>query len=117
MRERIMIVDDHAAYRNALRQLLAADGFAVVAEADGGAEALRLAAETQPSIVLLDIQLPDLDGFEVARQMAAWDQPPTVILISSRDADEYGGQVETATCRGFLSKGRLTGAAIRGLAG
>ena len=116
MRQRIMIVDDHAGYRGALRQLLAASGFLVVAEAGDGAGALRLAPETRPDIVLLDIQLPDLDGFEVARRMASWPEPPLVILISSRDADEYGGQVEAAPCRGFLPKSRLTGAAIRALA-
>lgn len=112
-----MIVDDHTGYRSALRQLLGRDGFAVVAEAGGGADALQIAEEIRPAIVLLDIQLPDLDGFEVARRMAGWPEPPVVILISSRDADEYGGQVEAAVCRGFLPKGRLTGAAVRRLAG
>jgi DNA-binding NarL/FixJ family response regulator len=67
--------------------------------------------------VLLDIQLPDRDGFDVAERLAVGDDPPDVILISSREAREYGGRVEQAQARGFLTKTLLTGAAIRELLG
>jgi DNA-binding NarL/FixJ family response regulator len=108
----ILLVDDHPEFRRAAKALLGAEGFQVVGEARGGAEAIAAAADLRPDLVLLDIQLPDLDGFEVARRLAASTQRPTVILISSRAAHEFGGRVEAAEVRGFIQKGLLTGAAI-----
>ncbi|MET0773391.1 MAG: response regulator transcription factor [Candidatus Limnocylindrales bacterium] len=113
----ILIVDDHAAFRRAARALLGADGFEVVGEAAGGHEALAQATILRPEVVLLDIQLPDMDGFEVADRLADRPDPPHVILISSRDARDYGGQVERAASRGFVAKSLLSGHTIRTLLG
>jgi DNA-binding NarL/FixJ family response regulator len=111
----ILLVDDHPLFRRATHALLSADGFDVVGEAAGGAEALTAVDRLRPDLVLLDVQLPDIDGFEVARRLATGATPPAVILISSRDAHEYGGQVEAAAARGFIAKASLSGAAIREL--
>jgi DNA-binding NarL/FixJ family response regulator len=111
----ILIVDDHAGFRRVARAVLEADGFAVVGEAADGAEALAEVARLRPAIVLLDIQLPDLDGFAVAQQLAARAWRPAVILISSRDRASYEPQLMTAQARGFIAKSDLSGAAVAAL--
>jgi DNA-binding NarL/FixJ family response regulator len=117
MTRTILLVDDHAGFRRSARALLDAEGFEVVGEAGSGAEALARAEALRPELVILDIQLPDCDGFDVAERLAAVDDPPVVILISSREAREYGGRVEDALARGFISKPLLSAAAIRALLG
>jgi DNA-binding NarL/FixJ family response regulator len=117
MRGSMVIVDDHAGFRSWAWALLSADGFDVVGEAADGASALDAIHELGPEIVLLDIQLPDLDGFEVTRRLLAEPDPPVVVLISSREAWEYGPQLATTGARGFLTKGELSGAAVARLVG
>jgi DNA-binding NarL/FixJ family response regulator len=113
----ILIVDDHAGFRRAARDALRADGFEVVGEARDGASAIAETVRLVPAIVLLDIQLPDIDGFAVAARLGSVQEPPMVILISGRDARDYGGRVEAAPALGFIPKSGLTGAAIRALVG
>lgn len=115
MTRTILLVDDHAGFRRSARALLDAEGFDVIGEAGSAADALAKAASLRPELVLLDIQLPDRDGFEVAGDLAATEGPPDVILISSREAREYGGRVEQAPARGFITKALLSGDAIREL--
>jgi DNA-binding NarL/FixJ family response regulator len=111
----ILIVDDHAAFRRSARALLQAEGLDVVGEAADGATAITEVERLQPAIVLLDIQLPDTDGFAVAATLADRADPPGVILISSRDAIEYGDRIAAANTLGFIVKSRLSGAAIAAL--
>ena len=92
--------------------MLQIDGFVVVGEAADAAEAMVAVAALRPEVVLLDVQLPDLDGFATAVRMAALPDPPAVVLISSRDAATYGAQVELAPARGFIEKRDLSGAAL-----
>jgi DNA-binding NarL/FixJ family response regulator len=106
----ILIVDDHASFRECARSLLEAEGFDVVGEAENGAAALRVAAEVQPDIVLLDVQLPDFDGFEVAERLRRLDHPPEVILTSSRD--DYGPLIPASAARAFVRKDELSGKAL-----
>jgi len=114
MRGRVLIVDDHAAFRESASALLEAEGFGVVGEAADGESAVAEVARLRPDIVLLDIQLPGLDGFDVAERLAEAADAPAVILISSRDAAAYGSRVEEAPVRGFLAKRSLSGAALAG---
>jgi DNA-binding NarL/FixJ family response regulator len=111
----VLIVDDHADFRTSARAVLEADGYDVVAEADDGATGVRLAEEFSPGIVLLDVGLPDMDGFAVADRLAALVLPPAVILISSRERGAYGRRIDAAPVRGFLSKRQLSGAALAAL--
>jgi DNA-binding NarL/FixJ family response regulator len=111
----ILIVDDHPGFRLQARALLEADGFSVVAEAADGASGLRAARQLRPDLVLLDIGLPDIEGFEVARQLAAGGSPPLVVLTSTREASEYGPRLEAAGTLGFIAKDELSGTAIRSL--
>jgi DNA-binding NarL/FixJ family response regulator len=109
VRPTVLVVDDHAEFRESARALLEADGFTVVGEAADGREAIAEAERVRPQVVLLDIQLPDLDGFAVARRLAAAPDPPAVVLISSRDAAAYGARLATAAARGFIAKRDLSG--------
>jgi DNA-binding NarL/FixJ family response regulator len=117
MTRTILIVDDHARFRRSVRALLVAEAFEVVGEAADGQAAITEVDRLHPGIVLLDVQLPDLDGFAVAAELAALPAPPMIILISSRDRGSYEPQLRDARVAGFISKSHLTGAAIRALTG
>jgi DNA-binding NarL/FixJ family response regulator len=111
----LLLVDDDAGFRAAASALLETAGFCVRAEADSGLAAIREAAALHPAMVLLDVQLPDMDGFEVARHLHAGENPPVIILISTRDAFDYGRRVAESGVAGFISKSRLSGAALRAI--
>jgi DNA-binding NarL/FixJ family response regulator len=117
VRPTVLIVDDHGRFRAAARALLESFGFDVVGEAADGDEALAVTAALHPAIVLLDIQLPARDGFEVAEQLSADPGSPVVILISSRDADAYGDRIRQAPVAGFIAKNALSAEAINRLVG
>jgi DNA-binding NarL/FixJ family response regulator len=108
----VLIADDHAAFRAAARRLLEHHGYAVVGEAPDGAAALAAVEALRPDVVLLDVQMPGLDGFAVAARLRVAADPPAVVLASSRDAEDFGGLVQESGVRGFIAKGELTGAAL-----
>ena len=115
---RVLIVDDHDGFRMTARALLEAEGLDVVGEAANGVAALRAVDELRPDLVLLDVQLPDFDGFEVAARMLARNgDAPAIVMTSSRDASEYGALVERSGARGFIAKGELSGPALAALVG
>ena len=113
----MLIVDDHDGFRESARALLEAEGFTVVGDAADGAAAMAEAARLRPDVVLLDIQLPDADGFAVAGRLAVAPDPPRVVLISSREAAAYGPRMAAAPVCGFLAKRELSGAALAALVG
>ncbi len=115
MTRTVLIVDDHPSFRATARSLLESEGFDVIGEAADGAEALAKARELHPEVVLLDVQLPDLDGFEVASRLRANGSAPAVVLVSSRDAADYGELITASGARGFIPKAELSGASIRAL--
>lgn len=117
VRPTVLIVDDHEAFRSSARALLDAEGFDVIGEAADGQEAVKAVAALRPNIVLLDIQLPGLDGLAVAEQLAATPHPPQVVLISSRDAVSYGPRLRGTPARGFIPKSGLSGEALAALVG
>ena len=111
----ILIVDDDPRFRTQARDVLEADGFVVIGEAVDGASGLKAAQALQPDFVLLDIGLPDIEGFEVAKALAADGPPPWVVLTSSRDARAYGRRLTNGHSLGFIPKERISGAEIRAL--
>src|SRR5919204_859454 len=111
----VLIVDDHPSFRASARTLLEAEGYEVVGEAEDGASAVRAAQALHPELVLLDVQLPDLDGFEVADRLRELEDPPEVVLTSSRDCADYGRCIECCGARGFVPKADLSGAALAAL--
>jgi DNA-binding NarL/FixJ family response regulator len=111
----VLIVDDHEDFRRSAGALLDAEGFQVVGGAANGSAALDAVERLSPDVVLLDIQLPDIDGFAVAERLAAWPSPPQVVLISSREASAYGPRLSRAAVLGFLAKRELSGSALAAL--
>ena len=109
---RIVVVDDHAIFRNCARELLTEEGFEIVGEAGDGAAALALVPELAPELVLLDVQLPDLNGFDVASRLLARDPELKIVLVSSRDRSAYGSAIEASGALGFISKADLSGGAL-----
>jgi len=111
----VLIVDDHAEFRRIARALLEADGFEVLGEAVDGASALTEATRLRPTLVLLDIQLPDLDGFEVAARLADGSDPSAVVLTSTRPAGSYHLRLASGPVLGFIAKDELSGEALAAL--
>jgi len=116
MPKTVLIVDDHPSFRASARLLLEAGGYEVLGEADDGRSALDATDRLGPDIVLLDVRLPDMDGFEVARQMLEENgQALQVVLTSSHDLSDLGGDAGGNGVRGFIPKAELTGDRIRDL--
>jgi CheY-like chemotaxis protein len=113
----IVVVDDHPTFRATACALLAAEGFSVVGEAADGRSALEVIERLAPDVVLLDVQLPDIDGFEVAARVAAFDPAPVIVLTSSRDARDFGSLVAESGARGFIEKAELSGEPMAALIG
>jgi DNA-binding NarL/FixJ family response regulator len=111
----VLVVDDHPGFRATARAVLEAEGFEVVGEAENGVAALRAAKELRPDLVLLDVQLPDFDGFEVASRLRTNGNGPAIVLTSSRDAADFGPLVADSGARGFIPKAELSGAALADL--
>ena len=112
---RVLIVDDHPSFRASARAVLEADGFEVVGEAEDGASALAAARRLHPDVVLLDVQLPDATGFEICEFLCEDGPWPSIILVSSREAADYDGLLESSPARGFISKADLSGDTVREL--
>jgi CheY-like chemotaxis protein len=106
----LLIVDDHADFRAGATALLEADGFHVLGEASDGEAALEAVGRLQPQVVLLDIQLPGMDGFAVADSLVLGDAPPIVVLTSSRPEEAFRSRLRAArSVRGFIAKADLSG--------
>jgi DNA-binding NarL/FixJ family response regulator len=108
----VLIVDDHAAFRALARNVLALAGFDVVAEAADGESALAAAARVNPEIVVLDVQLPGINGFEVTHRLLASSSPPVVVLVSTAEAVDYGRRIAESGAVGFITKSSLSGATL-----
>ena len=107
----VLIVDDHPSFRASARAILEADGFEIAGEAEDGESAIAAADRLHPDIVLLDVQLPDMSGFDVCHECGDLDTT-SVVLVSSRDATDLGSLIEKSGARGFVPKAELSGAAI-----
>ena len=115
MTRRVLIIDDNSDFRASARQLLERSGFVVVAEAGDGARGIDEAKAHAPDLVLLDVQLPDVDGFEVAERLSRLDVAVEVILTSSLDGTDFGALVTRSSALGFVPKAELSASAIEAL--
>ena len=111
----LLIVDDHAVFRSTARALLECDGWNVVGEAPDGTSGLDAAKSLKPDVVLLDVRLPDIDGFAVAEQLTAGGEGPAVIVTSSSDDPLYPDRARSTGACGFVAKHDLSGAALHRL--
>ena len=89
----------------------------MIGEAPDGMSAIAAAGELHPDLVLLDVNLPDLDGFDVAARITSVLGAPAVVLTSSRDSSDFGPLVHRSGARGFIPKGELSGAALTEIMG
>ena len=115
MPETVLIVDDHPTFRAMARVLLEADGFQVVGDAPDGTTGLAAAESLHPDLVLLDVRLPDGDGFAVAEQLTARAGAPVVIVTSSSDDPLYPERALSCGAVGFVAKHDLGGPRLRSL--
>jgi DNA-binding NarL/FixJ family response regulator len=115
MGRRLLIVDDHAGFRASARRILEAHGFDVVGEAEDGESAVMLARELGPEVVLLDLALPDIDGFEVAVRLRDEGVSAAVVLTSSRDWSDICERQREAGPVGIIPKNELSGTRLREL--
>ncbi|MGH8774473.1 MAG: response regulator [Jiangellaceae bacterium] len=113
----LLIVDDHAGFRSFARALLETEGFDVVGEAEDGGSAVDLARTLHPEVVLLDVALPDIDGFAVCDAITSDEYGPAVVLTSSRGISSYRRHLSSSRARGFIPKAELSGPALAALAG
>jgi DNA-binding NarL/FixJ family response regulator len=113
----VLIVDDHPSFRAGARRMLEASGYSVIGEAADGEAAIDAVRELGPDLVLLDVQLPGIDGFEVAARLAGAGAAATIVLTSSRDRADFGDALAESPARGFIAKGELSGAALAELTG
>ena len=116
MSRTVLIVDDHPSFRASARAMLEAEGFDVVGELADGASVVETVLALEPDVVLLDVQLPDMTGFDVcARLETCGASTAQVILVSSRDLTDYGELVDVSCACGFVPKGELSGDLIAAL--
>jgi DNA-binding NarL/FixJ family response regulator len=113
----VLIVDDHPSFRASARMLLECEGFDVIGEAEDGLSALDAVSRLHPDVVLLDVQLPDINGFEVAERLTANGGSPAIVLTSSRDVEDIGLLAGRVGVRGFIPKSELSGSALEALLG
>jgi len=111
----VLIVDDHPSFRASARMLLESEGFDVIGEAEDGVGALEAVRNLAPQVLLLDVQLPDIDGFEVAARLTANGNSPAIVLTSSRDVNDLGPLGQRGGVRGFIPKSELSGSALEAL--
>jgi DNA-binding NarL/FixJ family response regulator len=104
----VLIVDDHAGFQRLARRMLEAGGLTVVGETDDSASAIAAARELDSGLVLLDVMLPDGDGFAVAERIAQTATRARVVLTSSRELDDLRTRLDRTPARGFMPKGELS---------
>jgi DNA-binding NarL/FixJ family response regulator len=112
----VLIVDDHAGFRRLARRTLEAGGLTVIGEAQDGASALAATAALDPELVLLDVLLPDSDGFAVAEGIRRASPRACVVLTSSREIDDLRSRLQRTSARGFLPKDELSAEALVAIA-
>jgi DNA-binding NarL/FixJ family response regulator len=108
----VLVVDDHPSFRKTARALLESEGFEVVGEAGDGASAIEAARSLRPDVMLLDVYLPDIDGFAVVAALSGNGHQPKIVLTSSHDVRDFGRLVEGSGARGFIPKAELSGATL-----
>jgi DNA-binding NarL/FixJ family response regulator len=113
---RVLLADDHVLVREGLRAILAREAdMQVVAEAGDGREALHLAQEARPDVAALDLSMPLLNGLEAARQIAAWERGPRVILLTVHAEDRYVLEALRAGVRGYILKKQAAADLVRAI--
>jgi DNA-binding NarL/FixJ family response regulator len=114
MAKTVLVVDDHGGFRASARELLEAEGFEVVGEAADAASGIDAVRALHPDLVLLDVQLPDIDGIRASEQISALNGSD-VILVSACDVNDLRRALAESPALGFIPKSELSGEALRAL--
>jgi DNA-binding NarL/FixJ family response regulator len=102
---RVLIVDDQLPFREASRMVVEmTDGFEVAGEAVNGEEAVEMATTLRPDLVLMDVQMPGIDGLEATRRIMQLDDPPPVLVMSTHESGSFEAPARAAGAIGFLPK-------------
>src|SRR3954451_5550761 len=101
---RLMLVDDHRMLREGLRRALEAEGFLVVGEANDGHEALRMALEKKPDVILMDVSMPDVDGIEATRSIMQADARQRIVMLTMHMDREVIDRAIRSGAVGYLTK-------------
>ena len=112
MRETVLIVDDHDGFRRSMRRMLEREGYDIVGEAVDGRSAIAEALRLKPDIALVDIRLPDIDGFAVAKALRAAGSARSILLISTRQRVDHGERLASSDADGFIEKSDLSARTI-----
>ena len=105
MTVRVLIVDDQEPFRLAARRVVdATDGFDVAGEAESGEDSVDMAATIAPDLVLMDVNLPGIDGLEATRRILAGERPPIVLLLSTYEEDEYAPKAAECGAAAYIPK-------------
>jgi len=115
MRPTVLMIDDHDGFRSRARAMLEAEGFDVVGEAVDVAGGLAAADRLRPDVALVDIGLPDGDGFELADRLRSREWAPVIVLVSGRERADYGDRIDRSAADGFIAKADLSGERLKAL--
>ena len=106
---RVLIVDDQLPFREASRMVVEmTDGFEVVGEAENGEDAVAMAADLRPDLVLMDVQMPGIDGLEATRRIMGLDSPPRVLVMSTHESGSYEAPALAAGAIAFIPKSEFS---------
>jgi DNA-binding NarL/FixJ family response regulator len=108
----VLIIDDHSGFRAHARRMLECEGYRIVGEAGDAASAVEAARTLEPELALVDVYLPDSNGFELASRLGALEAAPAVVLTSSHDGADFAKCVSECGARGFVPKAELSREAI-----
>lgn len=108
----VLIVDDYGPFRVVARRLLERDGFSIVGEAADGGAAVAAVRALRPDVVLLDVNLPDEDGFAVCHRLQELPDAPLVVLTSSHEVASFRRRLRSSRAVGFIAKRDLTSGAL-----
>jgi len=113
---RVLIVDDQLAFRNIMRNMLTIDrGFEVIGEAEDGGSAVELAVDLGPDVIVMDMQMPDMNGIEAARRILSEKPDVRIVLTSMGDDAEYAPLSKEIGACGFVTKRSLNATAVHAM--
>lgn len=109
MSVRVLIVDDQPPFREAARMVVEmSEGFEVAGEAENGEMAIEMASSLKPDLILMDVQMPGVDGLEATKRIMESRDPPKILVMSTHESGDYSGPAEAAGAIAFVPKSEFS---------